>query len=114
MKESSYIRLKNRYSYLLHSLEELAALVIGDVEALAAEVGGEELGEAGHGGCDHVVIRILAGEGGLEEHGSLQTESLQIGVQQLACRVNPGSLEGVTGDHGRMGVVSDPLQCSEP
>ena len=61
-----------------------------------------------------MVIRILAGEGGLEEHGCLQSESLQVGVQQLACGVNPGTLEGVTSDHRGVGVVSDPLQGSEP
>ena len=96
-------------SYLLHSLEESAALIIGDVEALATEVGGEELGEAGDDGGNQVIIRILAWEGRLEEHCGLQTESLQVGVQELTCGVNPGTLEGVTSDHGRVGVVSDPL-----
>ncbi len=110
---SGSVRAKDS-SYLLHSLEELCALIIGDVKALAAEVGGEELGEAGNGGDSQVIIRILAGEGRLEEDGGLQTESLQIGVQELTCGVNPGTLEGVTGDHGRVGVVSDPLKCSEP
>lgn len=105
---------KVKDSYLFHSFEELAALIIGDVEALAAEVGGEELGEAGNGGGNQGIVRILAGEGRLEEHCGLQTESLQVGVQELTCGENPRTLEGVTSDHGRVGVVSDPLKCSEP
>jgi hypothetical protein len=35
-------------------------------------------------------------------------------VQELTCGENPGSLEGVTRDHRRVGVVSDPLQGTEP
>ena len=61
-----------------------------------------------------MIVRVLAGEGWLEQHGGLETEALQVRVQQLACRVNPGSLEGVTGNHGGVGVVSDPLEGSEP
>ena len=113
MRSLSHITLQ-KDSYLLHSIEKLAALIIGDVKALAAEVCGEELGEVGNGGGSEVIIRILAGEGRLEEHGCLQTESLQVGVQKLTCGINPRTLEGVTSDHGGVGVVSDPLQCSEP
>ena len=108
MRSLSHITLQ-KDSYLLHSIEKLAALIIGDVETLGAEVGGEELGEAGYSGGSEVIIRILAGEGRLEEHGCLQTESLQVGVQKLTCGVNPRTLEGVTSDHGGVGVVSDPL-----
>ncbi len=60
-----------------------------------------------------VVIRILAGEGRLEQDGSLQAEALQVGVKQLAGRVHPGSLEGVARNHGGVSVIYQTTQHSQ-
>ena len=70
-----------------------------------SEVGGEEIREGGDAVVLGVVIGVLAGEGRLEEDGSLEAEALQVRVEELACGVDPGALEGVAGDHGRVGVV---------
>ncbi len=100
-------------SYLLHALEELAASIVGDVEGSLAEVGREEVGEGGNSVVLGVVIRVLAGEGRLEQDGSLQAEALQVGVKQLAGRVHPGSLEGVARNHGGVSVIYQTTQHSQ-
>ena len=78
------------------------------------EIGGEEIGEGGNLGNGGVIVGVLSWEGGLEENGGVQVESLQVGVEELTCGENPRSLEGVSSNHGGMGVVSNPLQSSEP
>ena len=65
-----YVNFKN-VTYSLHAVEQLAAFVIGDVKALLTEVSREELRETGDCGCDQVIIWILAGEGWLEQDGTL-------------------------------------------
>ena len=104
-KIKSYLKRDDAFAYLLHALKELAASVVGDVESSLAEVGGEEIGEGGHGVMFGVVVGVLAGEGRLEQDGGLQAEALQVGVKQLPGRVHPGSLEGVSRNHGRVSVI---------
>ena len=52
-----------------------------------------------------VFFRVGAGEGGLEEDSSVDGESLEIWVKDLACRVDPTSLEGVSRYEYRMCVI---------
>lgn len=47
----------------------------------------------------------LNGVSRLEEHGSLNLESLEIGMLELTGGVNPSSLEGVSSNVGGMSVI---------
>ena len=101
-----------RFNYPLHGIKELSASVVGDVEGGLTEVSSEEIVKAGQGVVLRVVVWVLAGEGRLEETGGLHSEALQVGVEELTCRVNPRSLEGVAGNHGGVSVIFKPLQST--
>ena len=70
-----------------------------------SEVGGEEIREGWDTVVLGVIVGVLAGEGRLEEDGSLQAEALKVRVEELACGVDPRALEGVSSDHGGVSVV---------
>ena len=112
--------------YLLHSFEELAALVVRDVQILGSEVCAEEVRER-WSCCDSGgVVWVLAWEGRFEQDCALHGEPLQVGMEELTSGVNPRSLEGMTSNHGGMSVIykiddqrvmkltGNPLKSSEP
>ena len=98
----------------LESLYKLWALLIAEVEGLVTEVSWEESSERWNNWYCKDVVGVLSWEGWLEQDGSWETESLKVWMKELSGRLDPSTLEWVASYPGRMGMVSNPLQRSEP
>jgi hypothetical protein len=89
----------------LHAGHHLTAVSVAKVVRCVTEVGSEEVGERGSRSGGGNVVGVLDWVWGLEEHGGLNLESLEIGVLELAGGENPSSLERVSSNVSGMSVV---------
>jgi hypothetical protein len=90
---------------LLEVSHHLAAVGVAQVVRCVTKVGREEVGERRDSGSGGHVVGVLNWVWGLEEHGSLNLESLEIGMLELAGGENPSSFEGVSSNVSGMSVV---------
>lgn len=83
----------------------LGAVSVAQVVGCVTEVAREEVGERRSRRGGGLVVRVLNWVWGLEKHGCLNLESLEIGMLKLTSGEDPSSLEGVSSNVSGMSVV---------